>query len=112
MFDALQTMENAHNSISNAYIMRYYQTDEDQRQLLLVFLQELEESVVALDKFLNLKWHQRAIDYVEIERSDFIDLKPSLGAKFATFKLKLETTHEAFAKQFRGTMNQIEDIFT
>ena len=113
LFDALQTSENAHNSIANAYIMRYDQGAEDNGQLLLLgFIQELEQRVIELDQFLDLKWHQVAIDYIDIERSDFIDVKPSLGARFATYKLKLERCHESFAKQWRGTMDQIEEIFT
>ena len=91
--------------------MRYYQENDEKKQLFLIFLQELEHSIIELDKFLDIKWHQTAIDYIEIERSDFVDLKPTLGSRFATYRLKLERCHEDFAKQFKGTMDQIEDIF-
>ena len=91
--------------------MRYYQEDDEKRQIFSIFLEELELAIKELDKFLDIKWHQTAIDYIEIERSDFVDLKPTLGSRFATFRLKLERCHEDFAKQFKGTMNQIEDIF-
>ena len=70
-------------------------------------MSQLKQYVPEFDKHFDKQWHQQAIDYAGIEGTDFIDVKPTLGSKFSTFKLKLEKYHENFRKQFREAMGKI-----
>ena len=82
--------ERAHNSLANSYILRYYQNDEDKMLQILLFIEDMEHQLAELDKFLSINWFHEAIDYVDIERSDFVDVKPVFGSRFSTFRLKVE----------------------
>ena len=76
-------VEVAHQALANSYVLKYYKNHVGIH--LFEIIENIEKQLIELKKHVDSTWYSKAIDYVDVEEFDFIEVKPKIGAKFTLY---------------------------
>ena len=65
---------------------------------MLDLAEDLEAYLKELSQNVDTTWYQKAIDHVDVEENDFIEVVPRIGSKFAVYELKLKKQSATFER--------------